>query len=113
MTNAKFSNEDMAIFRELLRGETEKSNRRDGSSRVNFQEEERKYWEGWLPKDLGQRAGQIKLFVKRLYAGKKTQRQMRHYTPHDIAHCKAVEDNMHRLIPNELHKKFSESEKFL
>lgn len=110
MTDAKFNHEDM--FRALVREELERAGRRNNSKRVTFQEDERKHWVGWLPSELGRRADQIKKFVEVLYEDNEKKPQLKHYTPHGIPHCKAVEDNLHRLIPNELHKQLTEKEKF-
>jgi len=100
----------LLVVNEHQRGE--KMRRNTGADRVNFQEEERKYWEHWLKEGFGKRAEKIKQFVEQLYTAKEKQLPMKHYTPHGVDHCKAVEDNLHRLIPKECHEELSEAEKF-
>lgn len=80
--------------------------------RVTFRDKEKKSWANWLPKDLGKRLDQIKKLTTHLLNTKENEVHLQFYTPHGDEHCRAVEDNLHRLIPGKLHKKLSEAEKF-
>lgn len=79
---------------------------------VTFREEERMFWDNWLPKDLGDRLVRIRQLVKDIYCRNEKEDPLIHFTPHGVEHCQAVEDNLHRLIPRELHLKLTEAEKF-
>jgi len=80
--------------------------------RITFREDERRFWEDWLPQDLGKRHSDIKELVKHLFQTKEKTPSLKHFTPHGEEHCRAVEDNIHRLIPGLKHKELSEAEKF-
>jgi len=74
---------------------------------------EREYWESWLPPRLSQRLDQIRKKVESLYAHQAGQyQQPAMFTPHGPAHCRAVEDRLHELIPHESYKRLNESERF-
>ena len=79
---------------------------------VRFRETERQFREKWLPPDLGERLETIRKLVKHLYDTMGIHPQLKWFTPHGVAHCNAVEDIIHQLIPVERHRKLSESEKF-
>lgn len=79
---------------------------------ISSQERSKQYWENWLPQDLGLRLHKVKNFVEVQY--KQYEKNMSHkwYTPHDINHCKSVENYLHRLLPDQHYKSLSEYERF-
>lgn len=80
--------------------------------RPTFRGEERSFWEGWLPPDLGDRLTRIRQLVSHLMHTKEKELHLKHFTPHGEDHCCAVEDIIHRLIPGVMHEDISEGEKF-
>ncbi len=67
----------------------------------------------WLDDEYGLKLKNIKKAVKDLYSENKAKfGDLAHYTPHDIDHCKRVENLLHRLIPNEKYKELTMKERF-
>jgi hypothetical protein len=79
---------------------------------IRFREEDKMYWEKWLPPDMGERLERIRESVTRIHNELEGNPPLAFYTPHGINHLKAVEENIHFIIPAGYHKKLSESEKF-
>ena len=67
----------------------------------------------WLNHKYSSKLKAIKQAVRELYSENKTKfGDLAYYTPHDINHCKRVEDLLHRLIPNKKYKKLTMRERF-
>jgi hypothetical protein len=79
---------------------------------ISSQERSKTYWESWLPQALGMRLDKIKNLVEVQYKQHEKYVSMKWYTPHDIDHCRAVEDYIHRLIPDQHYRSLSEYERF-
>lgn len=79
---------------------------------IAFREKERKYKEKWLPDYFGIRLEAIRSLVKHLHVTKENIPQVKWFTPHGDTHCKAVEDLLHQLIPENRHECLTEDEKF-
>lgn len=80
---------------------------------ITFRDKDRAHWESWLSKELGGRLETIRDRVSHLYeVHEESSPQSPHYTPHGAAHCRAVEDLLHHLIPGSKHEELSEDEKF-
>lgn len=79
---------------------------------INFQGYESEYKGKWLPPFLSNRLENIRRLVKHLISSKEKIPQVKFFTPHGVAHCQAVEDLIHHLIPGESYLKFSEDERF-
>ncbi len=79
---------------------------------ITFREKERKFREEWLPGYFGNRLEKIRGLVKHLHETKEKVPQVKWFTPHGAIHYQAVEDLLHQLIPGNLHKGFTEDEKF-
>lgn len=65
----------------------------------------------WLDPELGDYLQRIREKVTELY-NDPNNRPLRFFTSHDLGHCQAVEDLIHRLIPRNRHAKLNEREKF-
>ena len=67
----------------------------------------------WLDDEYGLKLENIRKAVEDLYSENKAKfGDLAHYTPHDIDHCKRVENLLHRLIPNEKYKELTMKERF-
>ncbi len=64
----------------------------------------------WLEKRYGDRLNHIRDYVTRRWHAKTT---IKYHTPHGPDHCRAVEDQLHKLIPGDNNRKLSEGERFL
>lgn len=73
-------------------------------------EEECRYWQ-WLDEPTGAALDQIKEKVRALY-NHPDNRPLRFYTSHELSHCQAVEDLLHRLIPRHYKDKLTQRERF-
>ena len=69
-------------------------------------------WERWLTPDKGKYLIQIKDAIRKLDEEDKNNEPMAFYTPHGPKHFQMVEDNLHKLIPNEEAEKLLEEERF-
>ncbi len=68
--------------------------------------------EEWLPPGLAERLQTIRDRVTLLYEELSSEPPLPHFTPHGVAHCQAVEDVIHRLLPPPHFTKLSPSERF-
>ncbi len=74
---------------------------------------EKKQWKSWLSGENKNYILGIRQAVKRLHEESVEQKgELPFYTPHGPTHCQAVEDLIHRLIPNESYLQLYEKERF-
>ncbi len=77
------------------------------------EKKEREVWEGWLDEEHGLKLKAIRNAVTDIYKESEIKfHDLPFYTPHGIQHCSAVENLIHRLIPEEKYKKLSLKERF-
>ena len=83
-------------------------------TRIIFDDKDREHWENWVPKGepLDGRLVAIRKNVEHLYQEAGTRPQLRWFTPHGPAHCREVENLIHRLIPGDRHLRLTHSEKY-
>ncbi len=76
--------------------------------------ESKKIWEGWLPSnEFKEKLLRIRdRVILLIEENKKDNSGLKYFTPHDIEHCRGVEDLIHRLIPGYKYHKFLEVERF-
>lgn len=69
-------------------------------------------WDRWLGKDNGEYLERIRNAVKQIHRDDQKNGPIAFYTPHGPEHFKAVEDNLHKLIPDEASESLDEKERF-
>ena len=78
-----------------------------------MESEEKKYWENWLDEDYGNYLSEVREAVKRLYCENELKwGPLPFYTPHGAEHNIAVEDLLHRLLPEKYYQDLNMRERF-
>jgi len=74
---------------------------------------EKEQWENWLHGENDNYIKKIRQAVNQIHEENAEQKgELPFYTPHGPIHCKAVEDLIHRLLPNESYLELDEKERF-
>jgi len=70
-------------------------------------------WDNWLADPYSQKLIKIRAKVSELFKEHEDKKTLPFYTPHGVDHSRAVEDLIHKLIPDERYKELTEKERFL